>query len=160
MIVKDFTKAFMDIPKTLDDVSTNLLESRYMYNGDFAWNLAHTEIDKFMSFMDDIVSIDLGINEGEIIKFTSSMGCRMIFIGTYVGNVVVHLRGDVAGSLDNVLESTKMAVYCYTPKMLRNILGNNKPIVFNELFTFTGLQDDSVNLGIAFKELRENNRRI
>tara|TARA_B100000929_G_scaffold100901_1_gene79652 strand:- start:13121 stop:13603 length:483 start_codon:yes stop_codon:yes gene_type:complete len=157
MEVRDFSKVFDGLPTWLDEDVSMMLEERYIEDGDYAWNASFRQANSFEEFVTDVCDLDLRLKEGEVKKFLSSLGCRLIFIGTFAGNVVIHQRRGFhrAVSHEVPIENERINVLCYAPKEIQEIIGN-KPITVHDLYRYTGFFNAKNNLGALLGKLRES----
>ena len=155
MELKDFTKVFDGLSNELSEERQAQIETAFMEDGDFAWNVSFRNTGAFNRFVDDVVTMDLGLSEGEVRKFTSSLGCQMIFIGTFAGNMVIHQRRPFHRTEPIPQSSGRVTVVCYAPKELQDIVGS-KAIDISDLYRYTGFFNPASNIGNSLKKLRKS----
>lgn len=154
MEMRDFSKVFDGLTSWLDEDVSLRLEERFIEDGDYHWNASFRQPGLFNEFVAEVCHMNLGLKEGEVKKFLSSLGCRMIFIGTFAGNVLIHQRRGFQ-RVENQgapIESERVNVLCYAPGEIQEIIGS-KPISVHELYRYTGFFNARNNLGNSFKRL-------
>lgn len=154
MELKDFERVYESFD-FLDRAKIENLEKQFVTEDDFTWNLGFKDRGVVNETIEDLVSFDLGLEEGEVKNLYSSLGCRMIFIGTCVGNVVIHQRKDFKRyeSADGE-ERYTVNVVSYVPEALRSIV-SNKTLNVNELYRYTGFLNSRSNIGNSLATLRD-----
>lgn len=156
MEVRDFTRVFDNVKNYLDETKVAELECAFLDDGMFVWNSSFRNAGKLTSFSEDIASFDLGLKEGEVVKYLSSLGCRMIIIGTFAGNVVIHQRTAFESSAhDGSPDNSPAIVVCYSPKDIEAIVGN-KPLRQADLYRYTGFFNERENIGETLKRIRKS----
>lgn len=154
MEIREFSKVFDGLPQWLEENKAMALEGRFIDDGMFSWNMSYRNAGPFNHFIEDITTFDLGLAEGQVVKHLSSLGCRMIFIGTFAGNVVIHERTrHTDPSHEGTPENAPIIVACYTPKVLEPIVGN-KPLRQSDLYRLTGFFNVTENIGYTLKRIR------
>ncbi len=154
MELREFSKVFDGLPHWLDEDKAMSLERQFIDDGTFSWNMSFRKAGLFHQFVEEITSFDLGLKEGQVVKYLSSLGCRLIFIGTFAGNVIIHQRnsfGEVEH--DGQPENAPVVAVCYAPDIIEPLVGN-KPLRQNDLYRLTGYFNSRDNLGNALSRIR------
>lgn len=154
---KDFSKVFNQVSLLDASVVEELERVFYDPNEGFVWDVGFQKRGLFQWFSREIVDYDFGLAVGEVAGIETSLGSRMIVVGTRAGNVVLHEKiqeEKVHRPLDDE-EVRDIIVMSHYPSTLKNLLGT-RPVRIDQLYLYTGFFNDADNIGYTLERLLED----
>lgn len=152
MLTKDFTRIFNSHP-FLEEQLVASLERDFMDEDGFKWDASLRNVRKTEEFTGDIVDYDLQLASGEVRSILTSLGTRMIVVGTIIGNVILHERQMYyPPNTDRSDDYSRSLIIGHLPAVLTAIVGN-KPLKDHQIYAFTGFFNSKGNLGHSLIQL-------
>ena len=152
MRVCDFSKVFHHFPM-VDDTTVHHLEATFLDpTWGFLWDVSQRNVKVMGEFVENITEYDFGLEEGEVRSILTSLGTRMIAIGTSLGNVVLHERQRYRRVEEREEDGNgPVIVIGYYPEPLQDLLGT-RSVKDDQFYRYTGFFNAKDNIGHNLKQ--------
>lgn len=153
MNVRSFTRVFSQFP-LLSDTLTQELETTFLDpTWGFLWDVSQRNVKVMDEFIDDITQFDFGLKAGDVVSVMTSLGTRMIAIGTPLGNVVIHERQRYRRVEERDEDGSGPVVLIgYYPPALQGLLGT-RAVKDDQLYHYTGFFNPKSNIGFTINSI-------
>lgn len=160
MLDRDFSKVFNFFP-LVDDASLHVFENSFLDSEDgFLWDISARNSKKTENLVEDMVEYDFGLKNGEVISLMTSLGIRMIAIGTCLGNVVIHERQRFRRVEEHDGDGTGPVILtCYFPQELEDLIGL-RPLKDEQVYRYTGFFNTENNIGKTLGRLKDTLSKV